>query len=249
MFRDEEFHATVDTSNGVEAQNKLLKYNYLPHGKRKLTLSNIITIIVEQFLPSCKQKYLFQNYKQSSLYRSYKDFVPDYLHNKPHAVIRHCLDRKSKGVKYAAHDVHDVDAERGIFEIDRVKGGSHTVDFKGGSSSQDLPSCTCKDWTKHRIPCKHFFAVFTHRQQWQWEQLPNVYKTSAYVSMDTLTIDKHFEEIHPSQCQLWGIVPAEDEIDDVSIEERPIDESVQHTDKSPAQDAFRCDLPTRVSSR
>lgn len=247
MFRDEEFHAAVDTSNGVEAQNKLLKYNYLPHGKRKITLSNIITIIVEQFLPSCKQKYLFQNYKQSSLYRSYKDFIPDYLHNRPHTIIRHCLNRKSKSVKYAAHDVRDVDLERGIFEVERAKGGSHTVDFKGGNSSQELPSCTCRDWTKYRIPCKHFFAVFTHRHQWQWDQLPNIYKTSTYVSMDTLTIDKHFEEIHPSQSQLWGIVPVEDVPENVSIEDEPIDHSVQQTDEPLAQDDFGCDLPTRVS--
>ena len=33
-----------DTSNGVEVQNKLLKYNFLPQGKQKINLSNIVTI-------------------------------------------------------------------------------------------------------------------------------------------------------------------------------------------------------------
>lgn len=145
--------------------------------------------------------------------------------------------------------MRDIDLEQGIFEVERAKGGSHTVDFKGGSSSQELPSCTCKDWTRYRIPCKHFFAVFSHRQQWQWEQLPNAYKTSAYVSMDTLTIDKHFEEFHPSQTRHEEIedVPAEDAL----AEDVPVDHSTQQNDEPPAQDACRhstCDLPTQVST-
>ena len=203
-YRDDEYHAAVDTSNGVEAQNKLLKYNYLPRGKQRINLSNIVTIIVEQFLPSCQSKYLFQNYKQSSQYRSYKKFVPTYLHDRPHSVILHCLERKSKSAKYAVHSVHDVDPDLGIFEIEKDEKTRYTVKF-GTSTSDDMPSCTCKDWLRYHIPCKHFFAIFTHRPNWSWDQLPSTYQNSAYVSMDTLALDP-LTSLSPSIHQLLGQV-------------------------------------------
>ena len=63
--------------------------------------------------------------------------------------------------------------------------------------------------------------------------------------MDTLSIDKHFEEIHPSQSQHWGIVPVEEmPVEDVPVEDEPVeDEGVedfaQHNNEPPAQDTFR----------
>ena len=74
-YCDRDFHAAVNTNNGTEALNKVLKYNYLPHNKN-MTLSAAVTLIVEKFLPDSYQKYLFMNYKQSDMYRTYKSFVP-----------------------------------------------------------------------------------------------------------------------------------------------------------------------------
>ena len=52
-FRDQEYHAAVDTNNGVEAHNKALKYSYLP--KRKSTmLSAVATLLVEDFFQNAK---------------------------------------------------------------------------------------------------------------------------------------------------------------------------------------------------
>lgn len=45
----------------------------------------------------------------------------------------------------------------------------------------------------YHIPCKHFFAVFEHRPQWQWEQLPESYLHSAYLLTDRDALDKHFD--------------------------------------------------------
>ena len=81
-FRDRDFHAAVNTNNGTETLNKLLKYNFLPR-KKAMTLSAIATLIVENFLPDTYQKYLFLNYKQSTQYRSYRSIVPEYLHGNP----------------------------------------------------------------------------------------------------------------------------------------------------------------------
>ena len=129
-FRDNCYHATVDTNNGTEAQNKLFKYSFLPRKKQKATLSSTITVIVENYLPSIKHKYLLQNYQQSSLYRSYKTFIPPYLHDCPRSVILHCLDRRTNSAKFSAESVHDIDKENGVFEVEKTAGGRHTVNFE-----------------------------------------------------------------------------------------------------------------------
>ena len=195
-FRDNDDHAAVNTNNGVEAQNRLFKYSFLPKTKQKATLSSTIAILVEEYLPSCKQKYLFQNYQQSSQYRAYKSFVPTYLHNRPRSLIAHCLDRKAKGEKFSSNAVHDIDREIGTFEVEKDSSSKKTVNF-GHCTQDNMPSCTCKDWQRFHLPCKHFFAVFQHRPEWQWEQLPKSYLQSAYLSTDSDALARHFS-ITPS---------------------------------------------------
>ena len=56
-YRDDKFYAAVNTNNGVEALNKVLKYNYLPQNKN-MTVSNLATLLVTTFLPESYQKYI-----------------------------------------------------------------------------------------------------------------------------------------------------------------------------------------------
>jgi len=49
------YHAVVDTNNGTEAQNKLLKHSYSPKHK-KISLSCVVTLLVGcgSVMHSCK---------------------------------------------------------------------------------------------------------------------------------------------------------------------------------------------------
>lgn len=49
-FRKDRFLTTINTNNGVERQNKAFKYDYL-EGHKHPTLSGMLTILVEEFLP------------------------------------------------------------------------------------------------------------------------------------------------------------------------------------------------------
>ena len=173
-YRDSVYHAAVNRNNGTEAQNKLFKYNFLPCNKQRATVSAITTLLVEDYLPMAYQKYLVQNYKQTSTYRAYNDFVPDYLLDRPRNIILHCLDRMARSHKLTASNIinHDNDQEKGSF---------------GNDNPDSMPSCTCQDWTNWHIPCKHFFSIFKHRAAWQWSNLPpsylpnmNTYKWFCY---------------------------------------------------------------------
>ena len=193
----------MNTNNGTESLNKLFKYSYLPR-KKSMTLSSIITLITETFLPESHQKYLFLNYKQSSQYRSYKDFVPEYLHGRPRSTISHCLERRSKSLKYTDGDVQVVDDDLGTFTVKGTSGKNHEVSFAS-------PSCTCRDWITFHLPCKHFFGIFRLHSKWDWNSLPESYRNSAYLTTDQGAIEDFFQ-------------PPEDFTDD-QLQERPVEPS------------------------
>ena len=149
-YRANSFHECINTNNGTEALNKALKYTYLPRGQRSINLSKIVTLLVETFLPALRQKYLFANFEQSSVNRRYKDEIPKYLHNKPKAVILHCLDRKASSACLCSDDITDIDATKGIFQVNTTDAHQYTINI--------ISSCSCPDWMQHHYPCKHFFC-------------------------------------------------------------------------------------------
>ena len=179
-YRDQTYHAAVNTTNGVESQNKLLKYSYLPRQKN-ITISRLATVLYEDFNPDIHHKYLFLNYKTSSFYRTYNDFVPRYLHGRPRQVILHCLERKSSCRKYDESNIISHDTVNGVFTIKGSSSKLHTINF---GTTNGEPSCTCLDWIQWKLPCKHFFAVFKFFDKWGWDSLPEQYKCQPHISSD-----------------------------------------------------------------
>ena len=105
-FQDNHYHVTVNTNNGVEAQNILFKYKFLPRTKQKATLSSTMTILVEKHLPTCKQKYLFRTSLLST--EATRNLFHVFHIIGPRSVILHCLNRKTKSTKFSARAIHDM---------------------------------------------------------------------------------------------------------------------------------------------
>ena len=156
-----------------------------------MTVSALVRVLVESVLPDMHQKYVVQNLKASEWYRQYKSFVPNFLRGRPHSLIIHCLERQACAKKFDEDNVR-CNPESGTFTILKHSKGSHTVNF-GVDGSE--PSCTCKDWKKWKIPCKHFFAVFNTKPEWGWNTLPQSYLQSAYLSCDMDTVTCFYEKI------------------------------------------------------
>ena len=185
-FRENQYHAAVETNNGTEAQNKALKYKYLP--RKAVSLSHVVSIIIEQFLPEQHRKYLFLNFQMDPTYRAYTTHVPSYLQGRPRSVIIHCLEREERARKtLSPEDIMDVDTENGIFSVPGKSGYIHTLDF-GIKSGK--PSCTCQDWARNNIPCKHFFIVFINKGGWGWSSLPQSYLESPYLCCDGVNLQE-----------------------------------------------------------
>ena len=108
----------METNNGIEAQNKVLKYTYLPH-RKNINLSHLADIIINNFLPDAYEKYLFQNFKMNPTYRQYRDQIPPYLHGRPPAFIKHCLHRQQKANrKFNANSVVSSDDVNGLLFVE-----------------------------------------------------------------------------------------------------------------------------------
>ena len=190
-YTETEHHAAVNTNNGTEALNKVLKYRFLPR-RKAITLSSLVTLLVESYFPEARRNYLCLNYMQTNQYRKYKSIVPEYLQDRPRTTILHCLERKSKSHKYTVDDVSAIDIQLGVFEVKKSENKSYTVNF-GFHADDKMPFCTCPDWIKWHLPCKHFFAVFSLYPSWNWYKLPQAYLESAYMSTDQQSLDNFFK--------------------------------------------------------
>ncbi|XP_013402856.1 uncharacterized protein LOC106168368 [Lingula anatina] len=82
--------STIFTTNGVERQNELLKHSFLV-GYKKCSVSDLMTVILTTFLPSCYKKYVQLNVFASSAYRPYADSVPYYLRDRPQWSLKDLL--------------------------------------------------------------------------------------------------------------------------------------------------------------
>ena len=88
---------------------------------------------VEDFIPAIHYKYVFQNFKQSALYRSYNPaVVPTYLQGRPKSTVLHCLHRKASSNKITEAMIKALD--EGKFEV-LGKSKVHKVDFGIGLSA------------------------------------------------------------------------------------------------------------------
>ncbi|XP_046851775.1 uncharacterized protein LOC124445111 [Xenia sp. Carnegie-2017] len=67
FYRDESLRVAIYTNNGVERQNNWLKDSYL-EDRRNHSISDLVNILLTQFLPDSYKKYKEQNIKSSDSY-------------------------------------------------------------------------------------------------------------------------------------------------------------------------------------
>ena len=107
--------------------------------------------------------------------------MPQYLWNRPKQVVSHCRASITKAEDIPLKDV--AMSSEGKFSIKRqTEKGYYELTF---GNNQEPPACQCLSWQRTRLPCKHFFAVFRHYPNWQWDQL-----SPSYINGPRLTLDE-----------------------------------------------------------
>ena len=111
--------------------------------------------------------------------------MPHYLHDRPPSLINHCLDRLSSAVEIGQECIQVTDEERGTFKVKSLdpntQGCWYSLSF---GDDETMPHCECVDWEKHRLPCKHFLAVFRYFKGWGFDKLPTHYTESPFLTLD-----------------------------------------------------------------
>ena len=73
---------------------------------------------------------------------------------------------------YVEDDICECDEDDGIFIVKGRSRDNHKVNF---GKEKGIPSCTCQDWIRYRVPCKDFFLVFITKIRWGRTSLPLSY--------------------------------------------------------------------------
>ena len=174
-----------NTSNGTERLNEDLKYEEL-EGATRSSLSELLTIIIEKFIPKLYMKYVELNVRCASGYKSYQEGIPSYLHNRPKSLVKHLLLLNNSVTTLMIDSVKPEDGEdvrNSEMDPDERKSrktlntiistiekrfsvrsssiySSSVQNYVVGFGNEYQPCwCTCPSFRMNRTLCKHFFAV------------------------------------------------------------------------------------------
>ena len=82
FYRNHGSNVVVNTNNGFEHQNKVLKYDYLAKYNDH-SVSGLLLVVHTQYLPQRLQKYLQRNIHMSNRYCQYNSMIPTWLQQRP----------------------------------------------------------------------------------------------------------------------------------------------------------------------
>ena len=155
----------------------------------------------------------------------YGEEIDEYLQNRPHPLIRHCLLKKNLGENLDLTGIRVT--ATGKFSVVYYKDGQrrhYNVDF---GSDETMLSCSCPDWKMSAYPCKYLFEIFKKYASWDWNSLSKLYKNSPNLTLDENVTDSTEFETHPvSKNENDEIAHRENKtisktLDTVTLEELP----------------------------
>ena len=175
-FRTNQCNVVINTNNGVEAQHRLLKYTYLKR-QRGRSLSSMVKVMVEDYLPDMAENYDVQNLMYSGKRKVYSDDIPSFLHHRPRTFIQSCLEKMHDALNFYSDDVIREGQLTFMVRSERNTDNTYRVDFTE-------PLCECEYWELYLWPCKHMFAVWNLIPQTSWDSLPQFYRQNKYLTLD-----------------------------------------------------------------
>ena len=148
-----------NTNNGTERLNEDLKYDNLD-GYKNCSLSELLTVLVNSFVPKHYKRYIELNVKYGDGYKKYASGIPEYLRNRPKQIVDILLEKLYRAtpdmkVTNVGHNVshHVESSEEGTAKLT-------CYNIFLGNETKFCSCCNCHDFRRYRMLCKHFFAVF-----------------------------------------------------------------------------------------
>ena len=140
-------------------------------------------------------RYLEANVTMSSGWRQGPADIPTEFHHRPGHLIRHMQDVTSKAVSISSDMVMTNDAGYHTVRSSQRK-TVYKVDI---GDAERMPSCSCYAFQRHHLPCKHFAAVFLHKQL-TWSSLPANYRDHPILTCDSDCLAEFYYILHNWLC-------------------------------------------------
>ena len=103
----------------------------------------------------------------------YAGNIDEYLQNRPHPMIRHCLLKK--GLQENMDNTGIRITNVGKFSVCYYKKSEKRIYNLHFGDDERIPYCSCPDWKISAYLCKHFFAVFKKFPARDWNSLSVLY--------------------------------------------------------------------------
>ena len=122
-------------------------------------------------------RYTENNVRSLEGYRTYADFIPKFLHNRPTKFVSHCLSRMPPSVLEIPLENFTAvgDWEFIVQSVD--SDNFYTINLK-------KPECSCMDFQKNHLPCKHILSVIHTFPNCNWNSLPSGFKNYQNFTVD-----------------------------------------------------------------
>jgi len=121
----------------------------------------------------CFGRYLAANVTMSAGWRQGPSSVPPEMHHRPRWFVQHMLDAEMKSQDITSDMVHTVADD--VFRVQSATKVTKSYNVSLGNETS-FPYCTCRQFVKLRMPCKHFCAVFHHVPTTSFSSLPERYR-------------------------------------------------------------------------
>ena len=250
----------VNTNNGVEALNKVLKHNYLKfYCDRSVT--GLISMLIKTFLPDRYKLYIKVNHRMTDQYSKYTEFTPEHLKDRPLKFIKHMESGETKGRIIPKSDITAFSSNKFSVKSQLDSKEAYEVDLT-------IPKCGCHDFFRTNWPCKHMHAIFIHYPESGWESLRENYRNSPFITADrevlklkSLKQPIAFQQTNPSSLPVASLAesspadtigteqPSATEIQqDYEKEVRKHQEQLRILLKKAVDRSFMCDNLERLKS-
>ena len=114
-------------------------------------------------------------------WRTGNENIPKELHHRPLHLVKHMRTITEKAAQTEPSMITNIDNNRYEVQSSTVSNLKYTVQINDGNN---MPSCSCYQFKKTHLLCKHFAAVFTHHNI-SWNTLPYEYTSNVLFIVDT----------------------------------------------------------------
>ena len=174
---------SCNTNNGTERINGDIKHDDLV-GFKNCSLSELLEIIIPRFLPKFYRKYVSLNVKFSSGYKTYAENIPSCLENRARSLVTFLLERAQRVSTLMIDSVKE--QSDGSFEVCSDDPGINDTKLKYNVSfgnNETFCSCSCRDFRRTRLLCKHFFAIIESERK-QFSDLTKLFLNHPLTNLD-----------------------------------------------------------------